>query len=333
MTHARIWTPTGARVNPVGFGCMSIAGFYGPTNEAEALAVMARALELGVNFWDTANVYGGGLSETLIGKFLAEDRRRREQIVLATKFAIRRAPDGQRVIDNSEAHLLASLEGSLKRIGVDHIDLYYVHRLDKTIPIEVTVEVLARQVQAGKIGAIGLSEISPDTLRRASAVHPIAAVQSEYSLWTRSPELGMIQACREVDASFVAFSPVARGAFSGKLRDIDALPADDFRKGTPRFSGVNWTRNLARIDAFVALASDWGWNPAALAIAWVIAQGEHIFTIPGTRYISHIEENALAAKTPLTAVQVAAIERVLPVGFAAGDRYTEQQWGAIERYA
>jgi len=331
--NSRIWTPTGARVNPVGLGCMSLSGFYGPTNQGEAFEVMARSLELGVNFWDTANVYGGGLSETLIGKFLAEDRQRREKILLATKFAIRRGPDGNRVIDNSEAHMIESLEGSLKRLGVDHVDLYYVHRLDKNFPIEVTIDALARQVSAGKVGAIGLSEISPDTLRRASAAHPIAAVQSEYSLWTRSPELGLIQACREVGASFVSFSPVARGAFSGQIRDIDALPGDDFRKGTPRFSGVNWTRNLARIDAFVALAADWGWNPAALAIAWVIAQGEHIFTIPGTRYARHVEENALAAETPLTAVQVAAIERVLPVGFAAGDRYTDSQWGAIERYA
>ena len=225
------------------------------------------------------------------------------------------------------------LDASLQRLGVDRVDLYYVHRLDARIPIETTIEALAREVDKGRIAAIGLSEIAPDTLRRAHSVHPIAAVQSEYSLWTRTPELGMIQTCRELGTTFVAFSPVARGALSGLVRDVDALPEGDFRRGTPRFSGVNWTRNLARIDRFVALAADWNRSPAALAIAWVLAKGDHILAIPGTRYRRHLDENAAAAEITLTREEVAEIERVLPVGFAAGDRYTEQQWGAAERYA
>ncbi len=195
-----------------------------------------------------------GLSETRIGMFLAEDRSRRARLTLATKFGISRTADGKRFIDNSEAHMIQALDGSLKRLGVDHVDLYYVHRLDPRFPVEETVGALARQVEKGKIRAIGLSETSPDTLRRACAVHPIAAMQSEYSLWTRGPELGMLQTCAELGVAFVAFSPVARGALSGRVRDIDALPASDFRKSTPRFTGLNWTRNLARIDAFVELA-------------------------------------------------------------------------------
>jgi aryl-alcohol dehydrogenase-like predicted oxidoreductase len=311
---------------------MSLSGFYGPTSEAEAFEVLARSLELGVNFWDTADIYGEGLSETRLGQFFAQDRGRREKVVLATKFSIRKLADGRRVIDNSEPYMRECLEGSMKRLGVDHVDLYYAHRADPKIPIETTIEAMAKQVKAGKIGAIGLSEISPDTLRRAHAVHPIAAVQSEYSLWTRSPELGLIQTCKELGVAFVSFSPVARGALSGFVRDIEGLPTADFRKGNPRFMGVNWARNLAWIDHFVALAKSWDWDPSALAIAWVLAKGEHILTIPGTRYAGHIEHDAGAALRPLTPAEVAEIERVLPLGFAAGDRYTDQQWGAAQRY-
>jgi len=319
-------------VPPVGLGCMSLSGFYGPSSEAEALRLLAVALDLGVTFLDTANVYGEGLSETRIGKFLAEDRARRAKVTLATKFGISRASDGKRFIDNSPAHMAEALDGSLKRLGVDHVDLYYVHRLDPRFPIEETVGALARQVEKGKIGAIGLSETAPDSLRRACAVHPIAAMQSEYSLWTRSPELGMLQTCRELGVAFVAFSPVARGALSGKLRDVDALPAGDFRKNTPRFSGLNWKRNLARIDAYAELAQSLGRDPAELALAWVLAQGDHVLAIPGTRYPGNLAHNARAAERPLTAGEAETIARTLPVGWAAGDRYTEAQWANIERY-
>ena len=323
---------TGVSVNPAGLGCMSLSGFYGPSSEAEALALLAAALDLGVDFWDTANVYGDGLSETRIGKFFAEDRGRREKVTLATKFSISRKPDGTRFIDNSEAHMIEALDASLKRLGVDHVNLYYVHRLDPRFAIEETVGALSRQVEKGKIRAIGLSEMAPDTLRRAHAVHPIAAMQSEYSLWVRFPELGMLQACAELGVAFVAFSPVARGALSGRVRDIGALPASDFRKNNPRFVGENWRRNLQRIDAYVALAKSFERDPCELAIAWALAQGEHVLTIPGTRYPENLAHNARAAERPLTSAEAAALARILPVGWAAGDRYTDAQWANIERY-
>jgi aryl-alcohol dehydrogenase-like predicted oxidoreductase len=241
-------------VSAVGFGCMSFGGFYGPTSESETMRALARALDLGVDFWDTANVYGDGVSEKLIGKFLAEDRSRRSRVTLATKFAIRREPDGGRVFDNSPEHIRASLDWSLRRLGVDAVDLYYVHRVDRRIPIEDTVGELACHVEAGTIRAIGLSEVAPDTLRRATAVHRIAAVQSEYSLWTRNPELGLIQACAEVGAIMVAFSPVGRGAFSGLLQEVETFDERDFRHANPRFQGPNWRRNRDRLQPYLALA-------------------------------------------------------------------------------
>ena len=323
---------TGVFVNPVGLGCMSLSGFYGPSSEAEALRLLAAALDLGVDFLDTANVYGDGASEARIGRFLAEDRARRDRITLATKFSITRRPDGSRVIDNSEAHMIEALDGSLKRLGVDHVDLYYTHRLDPRIPIEDTVGALAREVDKGKIRAIGLSEMAPDTLRRAHAVHPIAAMQSEYSLWTRGPELGLLQACRELGVAFVAFSPVARGALSGRLREVETLGPSDFRRNNPRFVGLNWRRNLARIDAYVELARSFDRDPCELALAWALAQGDHMLAIPGTRYPQNLAYDVRAAAKPLTSAEAEALARVLPVGWAAGDRYAETQWANIERY-
>lgn len=329
----RAWAGSATRIHPVALGCMNLAGAYGPTDENEARSLLARTFELGVNFWDTANVYGDGVSESRLGAFFAEDRARREKIVLATKFSIRRMPDGRRVIDNSPEHMRESLEGSLKRLGVDHVDLYYAHRVDPNTPVEETVEAMAREVRAGKIGAIGLSEISPDTLRRAHTVHPIAAVQSEYSLWTRTPEVGLIQTCRELGVSFVAFSPVARGLFGGDLQDVESFAPRDFRSGLPRFNGLNWKRNREWAGKFIALAKSWNWNPAALSIAWVLAKGDHIIALPGMRSAKHLEEDASGADRALTPDEVAEIERVLPIGFAAGDRYSDAQWGAAQRYA
>jgi aryl-alcohol dehydrogenase-like predicted oxidoreductase len=311
---------------------MSFGGFYGPTNEAESMQTLARALELGVDFWDTANVYGDGLCEQIIGKFLAEDKSRRARVTLATKFAIRRRDDCARFFDNSAAHIRQALDDSRKRLGVDHIDLYYVHRIDKSIPIEDTVGELARLVEAGAIGAIGLSEIAPDTLRRAHDVHPIAAVQSEYSLWTRNPELGLLQACAELGAILIAFSPLGRGYLSGLLQDVGSFGEKDFRQANPRFQGVNWRRNRDRLDAFLALAKSWGLKPATLAIAWTLAKAPHVVPIPGTRAPGHLEECAAAAEVDLTDAQLAEIERALPVGFAAGERYSEQQWIGIQKY-
>jgi len=322
-----------ATASAVGLGCMSFGGFYGPASENDTMRTLARALEIGVDFWDTANVYGDGVSETLIGRFLAEDRSRRARITLATKFAIRRTPEGKREHDNSPAHMREALEASLKRLGVERIDLYYVHRVDHRIPIEHTVGELARLVEVGKIGAIGLSEIAPDTLRRAHAVHPIAAVQSEYSLWTRNAELGLIQACAEAGALLVAFSPIARGFFSGLLQDVDSFDAKDFfRHANPRFRGLNWRRNRDRLPPFLALARSWGVAPATLALAWTLAKAPNIVPIPGTRTAEHLEECAAAADFELDAARLAEIERALPVGFAAGERYSESQWVGIEKY-
>jgi len=319
-------------VSAVGFGCMSFGGFYGPTSESETMRVLARALELGVDFWDTANVYGEGVSETMIGKFLAEDRSRRSRVTVATKFGIRRESDGRRVFDNSPQHMRESLEGSLRRLGVDSVDLYYVHRLDRRIPIEDTVGELARLVEAGSIRAIGLSEVAPDTLRRANAVHSIAAVQSEYSLWTRNPELGLVQTCTEVGAILVAFSPVGRGYFSGFLQEVETFDERDFRHANPRFQGVDWRRNRDRLKPFLALAQAWGVKPASLAIAWTLGKAPHIVPIPGTRSAEHIEECAAAADFALDPARFAELESVLPVGFAAGERYSDQQWVGIQKY-
>jgi aryl-alcohol dehydrogenase-like predicted oxidoreductase len=327
----RRFGPNG-EVSAVGFGCMSFGGIYGSTSEAESQRALARALELGVDFWDTANVYGEGISERAIGKFFAEDRTRRGKVTLATKFAIRRMADGTRAFDNSPEHMRESLEGSLKRLGVDRVDLYYVHRYDQRIPIEDTVGELARLVKTGKIGAIGLSEIAPDTLRRAAAVHPIAAVQSEYSLWTRNPELGLIQACEEVGALMVAFSPLGRGYFSGLLQQADTFREKDFRNGNPRFTEPNWRRNRDRLAPYLDLAARWGLNPSTLAIAWTLAKAPNIVPIPGTRTAQHLEECAAAAEIALSVAQLKDLETALPAGFAAGERYSDGQWVGIQKY-
>ncbi len=319
-------------VFPVGFGCMSFGGFYGATTKSKSLAALAHALDLGVDFWDTANVYGEGLSETRIGKFFAEDRTRRDKVVLATKFGISRTPEGARTFDNSAAHMRESLEASLKRLGVDRVDLYYVHRYDKRSPIEETVGELSRHVTAGKIGSIGLSEVAPDTLRRAAAVHPIAAVQSEYSLWTRNPELGLIQACEEVGALMVAFSPLGRGYFSGLLQSVEQFPEKDFRAVNPRFTGLNWRRNRDRLRAYLDLAEQWAINPSTLAIAWTLARAPNVLPIPGTRTAAHLKECAAAAEIALAPEQMSELARVMPAGFAAGERYADAQWVGIEKY-
>ena len=322
----------GATVSAVGFGCMSFAGFYGPTDDAESLRALSTALDCGVDFWDTANVYGPGHSESVIGTFFRETPGARQRVTLATKFAIRRVPDGRRVFDNSPEYMRECLDASLQRLGVDHIDLYYVHRYDERIPIEDTVGELARHVQSGKIGAIGLSEIAPDTLRRAAATHYIAAVQSEYSLWTRNAELGLIQACAEVEALLVAFSPVGRGYFSGRLQDREEFPEGDFRRENPRFTGLNWRRNRDRLVGFLDYANSLGVAPATLAVAWTLAMGPNIVPIPGTRRAEHLKACAEAGALNLTADQMREIERLLPVGFAAGERYAPANWVGVQRY-
>jgi aryl-alcohol dehydrogenase-like predicted oxidoreductase len=322
----------GVSVSSVGFGAMSFAGFYGATDEATSLQTLGAALDLGVDFWDTADVYGMGLSETIIGKFFRENPGAREKVTLASKFSIRRMPDGSRGFDNSADYMATALEGSLKRLGVDHLDLYYVHRIDARIPIEDTIGALGRLVESGKIRAIGISEMAPDTLRRAARVHPIAAVQSEYSLWTRNAEGGLLQACGEVGTTFVAFSPVGRAYLSGALQDVENFPKGDFRGDNPRFQGLNWRRNRDRLGPYLDYAKELGVTPTTLAIAWALAKSPLIVPIPGTRTAAHLKECADGAALKLTDQSLRDLERLLPIGFAAGDRYPATHWVGIEKY-
>lgn len=322
----------GPEVSAIGLGCMSFIGFYDPADDATSLRTLATALELGVDFWDTADVYGMGRCENLLGRFFRENPGSREKVTLASKFAIRRMPDGTRAHDNSPDYIAQALEASLKRLGVERIDLYYVHRIDERIPIEETVGALSRHVESGKIGAIGLSEMAPDTLRRAASVHPIAAMQSEYSLWTRNAEVGLLQACEEVGASLVAFSPLARGLLTGTLQNVESFAPSDFRADNPRFLGRNWRRNRDRVAGFLDSAKTLGVAPSALALAWALAKSPLVLPIPGTRMSEHLFEFAAGGELQLGATEMGEIERLLPPGFAAGERYPESRWVGIEIY-
>lgn len=317
----------GPDVGALGLGCMSFGGMYGPTDKAESFATLKKALDLGVTHLDTAIIYGAGLSETLIGEFIRDNPN---SFTIASKCGI--VPQPTRHFSNKRAYIREALEGSLKRLGVDHIPLYYLHRRDYEVPVEDAIGFMAELVAEGKIGGIGLSEISPATLERASTVHPIMAVQNEYSLWTRLPDLGLVQACARLGTAFVAFSPVGRGVFADQAPDPSAMADGDFRKTNPRFMGENYTRNNARIERFRAYARDHGWNTSALAVAWTLAQGDHIIPIPGTRSAGHLEELAQAVDIRLGASELAEIETLLPVGFAHGTRYTDAQLVGTELY-
>lgn len=316
---------TGPEVSAIGLGCMSFGGIFGATNEAESLAALDAAHAAGIDFLDTANIYGMGVSETVIGKWLST--RRPAGIVLATKASIVNGPP--RRFDNSEAHLREELEASLRRLGVDHVDLFYIHRRDVSIPVEEVAGTLSRLIEEGKIGGYGLSEIAPSTLRRAHAVHPCMAVQNEYSLWSRQPELGLVRACAELGVAFIPFSPLARGM----LGDVPLpLPNDGFRKGNPRFMEPNFSANTGMIDGFRAFARSRGWTTAAAALAWVLDRGDHLIPIPGTRSAAHLAEWQRADAIRLTDEDRAAIDRILPPGFAHGDRYSDEQIVGVERY-
>lgn len=326
MKKRNLWAD-GPSVGAIGLGCMNFGGMYGPATEDQSLATLARAVDLGVDHLDTADVYGDGLSETLIGQFL---KTTGAQVSIATKAGITRKRD--KPFDNSPEYLRTSLEGSLRRLGVDHVDLYYIHRRDAARPIEDVIDTMARFVAEGKIGAIGLSEVSPATLERAHAIHPIAAVQAEYSIWTRLPELGMVQACARIGASLVAFSPLGRGMLTDTPPDPTTFHEGDFRRANPRFLEPNFSHNLARVRRFIDYAHGEGLRASTLALAWVLARGPHVIPIPGTRSAAHLAEDAKAAELDLTPDQIARIEEILPVGFAHGDRYNAVQGAGPESY-
>lgn len=323
----------GPNVHPVGIGAMSFSNFYGSTTEVESHAILDAAVAAGVTHIDTANVYGMGTSETVIGSYLKANPSAKDHFVIATKGSITRNPDGPgNIFDNSAAHLEAELEGSLKRLGVEAVDLYYVHRRDAAVPIEELTETLARLVASGKTKSIGYSEIAPTSLRRAHAVHPIAAVQSEYSLSTRSPEMGLIQTCAELGTAMVAFSPVGRSLLTDTPLSHAAVQDLPFLVNNPRFMEPNYSANIAAIAPFQALAADLGLSAAGLAIAWVLAQGDHIIPIPGTRSLAHFEQLLEGANRVLNADDLQAVHDILPVGWAHGDRYSVAQWNGPEKY-
>jgi aryl-alcohol dehydrogenase-like predicted oxidoreductase len=323
----------GAEIHPVGYGAMSFSDFYGKTTEAESFAIMDMAREHGVNHLDTSNVYGMGRSETVIGNYLRENPEAKHLFKIATKGGIKRNPDGDgNVFDNSPEHLTEELEKSLQKMGVDCVDLYYVHRRNPEVPIEEVTETLAALVKAGKTKSIGFSEIAPTTLRRAHAVHPVAAVQSEYSLSTRSPEMGLVQTCEELGVALVAFSPVGRSFLTDTPLTHEAVQEMPFLVNNPRFMQPNYDANIAAVEPFRNLASDLGLSTAGLAIAWVLAQGDHVIPIPGTRSTEHFSQILQGAERELNGDELKAIAEILPIGWAHGDRYSVVQWVGPEKY-
>lgn len=310
---------SGITVAEIGFGCMGMSEFYGPSDDEQSQRTLARAVELGVDFFDTADTYGFGHNETLLGGFLKGKRG----LTVATKFGIVREPGKyERRLDNSPAYITAACDASLKRLGVEVIDLYYAHRINSDQPIEETVGAMASLVAAGKVRALGLCEVSAATLRRAAAVHPIAAVQSEYSLWTRDMEAEVLPACRELGVSLVAYSPLGRGMLTGTIAKDTPLADNDFRRAAPRFQGENLDANLRLVEALRALADEKCYAPGQLALAWLLHQGPQIVPIPGTRRIKYLEENVVAAAVQLTPHDLGRINAAMPAGAAVGERYT-----------
>jgi len=312
----------GPNVSAQGLGCMGMSEFYGATDEKESLATLDCALELGISFWDTADVYGYGENEILVGKSL---RGRRNKVFLATKFGIVRdkANPAARGVNGAPEYVRSACEASLKRLGVETIDLYYQHRVDQSTPIEETVGAMAQLAKEGKIRHLGLSEASAATIRRAHKVHPIAALQTEYSLWSREAEDEILPATRELGIVFVAYSPLGRGFLAGQIKKFDDLPADDYRRTSPRFMGENFQKNLELVDRVTRIAREKSCTPGQLALAWLLALGEDVIPIPGTKRRTYLQENAGADAVKLTAADLRCIEEVAPKGVAAGHRYNE----------
>jgi aryl-alcohol dehydrogenase-like predicted oxidoreductase len=313
----------GLQVSAIGLGCMGMSQSYGPADEQQSLATIHRALDLGVSFLDTADMYGPFTNERLVGRAVAGHR---EEVVLATKFGNQRRPDGSWVgINGRPDYVHQACDASLQRLGVDHIDLYYQHRVDRAVPVEETWGAMAELVQAGKVRFLGISEAAPATLRRANAVHPVTALQSEYSLFTRDPEGELLDTVRELGVGFVAYSPLGRGFLTGTVTSTDGFTENDFRRTAPRFQAENFDRNLEVVQRVRRLAEDKGITAGQLAIAWVLAQGDDVVPIPGTKRVAYLEENVAALQLRLDQEDLAAIDQAAPRGVAAGERYLPWQ--------